>query len=655
MLLAVIMIWMVVPTVSALDVTQALSAANTLYSLGLFKGTGKDIYGNPIFDVNRAATRQEAITMLVRLLGKEDEALAGTWDIPFCDVDEWAVPYVGYAYANGLTSGTGADTFGSDDSVTAAQYITFVLRALGYSSQTDFAWNAPWDFACNIGLCEKGGYQDKNNSAFKRGDVAILSLNALGIPHKQTGESIIGRIYSDTLGSEKSTVDFTTLLEKICDTRRGMFGTALNYSEIQKYVVENPSANKLLTDEEIKQLRTPRDTRTITVEAALKDVDLYFRSFEYAYGAYYYFGADMFNEIEKNVIADVKKKQKITATELDSILREHMSVLKDGHLRRGEFDKYEYYYCENQSFYKEGNKYYKLIDGDKWYYVGCDSKHVTMEPHITTTGATVYSPVWFYLNAEAVDSSEITLKNGGKRITETITWIQNSAYAEKRLEIDYKFLMKNGIAYLSVRSFGAARSQYTAFLNSATKVKKAKAIIFDMRSCSGGSDSYGRQWVTNFTGVTPMQRLMILTRKTAITGSVKKGSEEIYAAGNVGKMLSNDIPVIVLTDDRCSSATEFTIQNLKTMDNTVVIGGPTKGCSFCCGSLPKMYLPNSGVSYTFGTTMYWFDNRENTDDIGIKPDIWCNPTDALNASFMLLVREGFMDAETAWEIIEGIN
>ncbi len=654
--LALVMTLSLASPIAALDITKALDAANTLYALGLFNGTGKDIYGNPTFDINRAATREEAITMLVRLLGKEAEALEGTWDMPFTDVSDWAKPYVGYAYANGLTSGISADTFGASDKVTAAQYITFVLRALGYSSETDFTWSSPWYFAYYIGLCDHGEYREKNNDSFKRGDVAIVSLNALGKAHKVTGESIIDRIYTDLLASEESTVDYFELAKQICSERSSMFSESVDYSTIKQYAVKDSSISRLFTEAELKQLRSPKSTKSvITYKEAVEDVEVYFDSFEYAYGAYYYFGESLFNSIKKNVLTELKGKETVTSTELDGILRKHMAVIKDCHLRRGEHDKYEYYYCEDQHFYKEGYNYYKLINGVKWYYEGCNNKYVTMEPHLTESGALVYSPTWFYLDAQAVDSSIITLKSGRQTKTETVNWIHNKSYMESSPGVDHKLLVKNGVAYISVRSFSGAQSEYTAFLNSARKVLGADAIIFDMRTCAGGSDYYGRQWVKNFTGQTPSKRTRVVVRETALTGATALGSENIYYSYSQGKMIENTTPIIVLTDDLCSSAAEFTIQTLKTMDNTIVIGGPSRGCSVCCGSLPTMYLPNSGVSYTFGTTMFWFDNEENTDDIGIKPDIWCNPSTALNAALMLLVREGVMNADVAWEITEGLN
>ena len=99
--------------------SEAQEAAQTLHELGLFKGTGTDAAGKPVFDLNRAPTRAEAVTMLVRLLGKEDEALAGDWNTPFIDVADWAKPYVGYAYAYGLTNGTSATTYSGSTTIDA--------------------------------------------------------------------------------------------------------------------------------------------------------------------------------------------------------------------------------------------------------------------------------------------------------------------------------------------------------------------------------------------------------------------------------------------------------------------------------------------------------------------------------------------------------
>ena len=157
--------------------SEAQEAAQTLYEMGLFQGTGTDAAGKPAFDLERAPSRAEAVTMLVRLLGKEREALAGDWNTPFTDVADWAKPYVGYAYANGLTAGVSQTRFGGENSVTAAQFLTFALRALGYESGKDFSWDSAWTLSDDIGLSE--GRYDANAKRFTRGDAAIVSLAAL--------------------------------------------------------------------------------------------------------------------------------------------------------------------------------------------------------------------------------------------------------------------------------------------------------------------------------------------------------------------------------------------------------------------------------------------------------------------------------------------
>lgn len=145
-ILAIVLVFTFAPmTFAASD--EANEAASALHELGLFAGVGTNADGTINYDLDRAPTRNEAVTMLVRILGKEEEAKNGTWETPFTDVAEWAKPYVGYAYANKLTGGTSAATFGGSDIVSATQYLTFALRALGYKSGVDFQWDRAWELS----------------------------------------------------------------------------------------------------------------------------------------------------------------------------------------------------------------------------------------------------------------------------------------------------------------------------------------------------------------------------------------------------------------------------------------------------------------------------------------------------------------------------
>ena len=128
-IVAVMLALMLMPIdCGAVNVDEAMTAAQALNAVGLFSGTGTDEQGNPKYELERQPTRQEAITMLVKLVGGAEESSKGGWETPFTDVDDWAKNWVGYAYAKGLTAGTSPTTFGANDKTTAAQYLTFVLK-----------------------------------------------------------------------------------------------------------------------------------------------------------------------------------------------------------------------------------------------------------------------------------------------------------------------------------------------------------------------------------------------------------------------------------------------------------------------------------------------------------------------------------------------
>lgn len=168
------------------DMETAKRNADNLFALNLFRGVGTNADQTPNYALTREATRAEALVMLIRLLGKEEEAVGGSWKHPFTDVPAWADQYVGYAYETGLTRGTGATTFGTGN-VTAQQYMTFVLRALGYTdSDTDSTlYNEAMDYAHRAGLtvddpdayaiCER---------RFWRADVVVASWRALSAQTK---------------------------------------------------------------------------------------------------------------------------------------------------------------------------------------------------------------------------------------------------------------------------------------------------------------------------------------------------------------------------------------------------------------------------------------------------------------------------------------
>lgn len=199
LILAFIMVLSLVPGAAAAS-DEATQAAQTLYELGLFRGTGTNADGTPIFDLDKTPTRNQAVIMLVRLLGKEEEALAGTWDLPFTDVAKGSTvyPYIGYAYANGLTNGTTATTYSGTNPIRANQYIAFVLRALGYVSGEDFVVSSAWELSDALGITHRE-YNAANAASFMRANVVGISASALAAEQKGSTKTLAEKLIQENV------------------------------------------------------------------------------------------------------------------------------------------------------------------------------------------------------------------------------------------------------------------------------------------------------------------------------------------------------------------------------------------------------------------------------------------------------------------------
>lgn len=173
-------------TAAARDTSFEETIASDLKSLGLFKGVSETD-----FDLNREPSRVEALVILIRVLGKEQDALGGYWYHPFTDVPSWADSYIGYAYQNGLTNGVSETEFGAGNAG-AGTFLTFVLRALGYSDANgeDFSWQDPYTLAESVGILP----DCVNTDVFWRSDVALVSYAALGANLKNSVETLAEKL-----------------------------------------------------------------------------------------------------------------------------------------------------------------------------------------------------------------------------------------------------------------------------------------------------------------------------------------------------------------------------------------------------------------------------------------------------------------------------
>lgn len=179
--------------------TDFTKEADQLNDLGLFSGTQAG------YELNRIPSRVEGLAMLVRLLGKTEEAESNRYEHPFIDIPNWANASVGYAYKMGLAKGISETTFGARAPLDGNAYATFILRALNYNDlKGDFNWQQALILATEMGLvsgADKVGMQE----TFTRNDLVGMSYNALSTPLKgQTRTLMVHLIQRGAVSKEKA-------------------------------------------------------------------------------------------------------------------------------------------------------------------------------------------------------------------------------------------------------------------------------------------------------------------------------------------------------------------------------------------------------------------------------------------------------------------
>lgn len=525
MILTLVMIFTLVPSVAAAS-KEATKAAEALYELGLFKGTGTNPDGTPIFDLDKTPTRNQAIIMLVRLLGKEEEAKAGTWKIPFTDVSDSMKPYIGYAYANGLTNGFTATTYCGTNPIKANQYITFVLRSLGYTSGADFQVSAAWDFSDKIGLTD--GRYDQNTTAFTRGDVAIISNSALSTKTKNSTDTLLNVLKAQGIG-QTTPIKQNLSLEEVRQLAgenhavytRADAKTAMN---IDQYAISDKA---LLTQAEMDSLRAERaKAATISIEQALEDTDLFFRTWKYSYPSYYFMGEELFASAQKKVVANLSARTgTITGKEFGDILYEAMSFLQDDHSSINgkspaeyEDDLFYVSYLDNtQVFMKDETGYYQALNGAKWYFASSSNKNLRIEPTLLPSGKVAYCPMLLIPKSEKVAADRIILKHGAETKEITLRWTMSKDVSYQGV-VDSQCSVKTSgdIYYIDYLDMHSDVGDVNDFLKTAKEAEKYKAVIFDLRHTTGWEHWQLVEWIKAFTGETPSVSGAFLTRNNAL-------------------------------------------------------------------------------------------------------------------------------------------
>ena len=155
--------------------------------------TGNALEGEGPFSPERSGTLPSGALVDLCFSGKYTEQeirrmitgngglLAYTGSTPFTDITPGtqSEKYVGYAYSKGYTNGYSATTFRPSQTVTASQYMEFILRALGYSSADNKDLSGTLTNALTNGVITEGELAALQGGTFLRADLAYVSYYAL--------------------------------------------------------------------------------------------------------------------------------------------------------------------------------------------------------------------------------------------------------------------------------------------------------------------------------------------------------------------------------------------------------------------------------------------------------------------------------------------
>lgn len=154
---------------------EATECADALNDLGVLKGTDKG------YELEKTLTREESAAILVRLTGNEEKANGKKFEAVFADVDKdrWSYGYVMYCYENEITKGTGKDTFSPTEEIDASQFVTLVMRLLGFtevSPETAMAKGVEYNL-----ISGDKAEELEQKGTFTRGDMAQIVYSVLNI------------------------------------------------------------------------------------------------------------------------------------------------------------------------------------------------------------------------------------------------------------------------------------------------------------------------------------------------------------------------------------------------------------------------------------------------------------------------------------------
>ncbi len=436
-----------------------------------------------------------------------------------------------------------------------------------------------------------------------------------------------------SIGDSESFTSYPLLSQEEYAKRRDELSTFIDeqWGKLQDLCKEKPlvfpdnwtddlsSLSDPLTDEDIRMVSLPpsEQKNLLTHVEAEADIHMAFRLLREGYAAYDYFGGEpVFSRLEKEAAAFLPEDT-VTKEDLLSALLTISETITDSNLT---FDGRAAVSPTRQT----RSYYVPQIFLDK----PPENAENWFQRTIDETGRLSYCPAASVTNPDTLPESVLI---DGKTVS--LQW-QEMSPSENDEAVIAVSTLADSTDILASRTMKSTDEKSSVQLDALSRVggdyRTKQLLIWDLRGCTGGSDKFFRGWFAGFAGNEPDVRVAYAAKITELNKYLLDFvlSPGWYVDSSAGTSIKRK-EIVFLLQDSCTAGTGENILNeLSLLYGAIRVGAATQG-AYLTGNQVSAYLPHSGLTISWGTKLQQVWTLNNPDGIGISPNLWVPPEEAL--------------------------
>lgn len=442
-----------------------------------------------------------------------------------------------------------------------------------------------------------------------------------------------------------------TFEELLAETNsRRTAATSQTAPHISRYTPDLWENEHMFFAGEMETLTTPTVSKTVTAAEARRDVETLFRLLKHSYAAYDYFGGDrVFDAAREKALEALPEEGDVSPSRFESILVDVLDpFLLDRHFR-----------IEGRAL--PATKAIRCWYVPNLYFNDATAVEDAVSPYVRLTvdgkGRLQYCLVAYVTEEEAQALPE-QAQIGGKTVT--LRWKKDIPVSVRTPNAFVETTLGEDIPYLVVTTLGGEDNvhsqQLDLFVESGKTYADAPLLVVDLRANNGGNSQRVSRWFKNYAGEYPSYPEGTFMKYSRLNlYAIKKAGEEAWLDDETGsaswemyRYKGHFQPrsgiTFFIADKNTASAAERMLLYALALENTVIVGGDSLGCSLVGNNL-YFYLPSSGVEIRLGTKVSLFGRLGNFDGTGIAPDVWTPSKDAAAAVVRMIEYYGLNMAE----------